>query len=420
MNLKRLGAAVVGVWACWIVACNGDVMPTGGVASVDPAEIAGAGGGAGASRGADASGGATAGGPQGAVASGSAGRGTGGGRAASAGGQSGPGAGGSSGTGGGSQRERDAGASRQAGGSREADDGGAQGAAAGIGGRAVGGSGGASRGQGGGGGSAALHAGGNGSGVGGAAGRRAAGGNSEIAGRGQGGSAAADAGRPAAGGRASDAGAAGNVKVSVYLASDSTVQTYNTSQLPQQGWGQRLQEFFASNVTIVNKAMGGRSSKSFIDEGRLDEILGLIRPGDYLFAQWGINDRYTSDDTRYTNPATTFRTYLKMYIDGARSKNAIPVLLTPTPRLDYSNGAFQNDFPEYCKAIFAVGEETDTPVIDLQSKGLAYYTSVGYDYVSTTITLDVLHFKTEGAYQMARLVAEGVRELDLSISPYVK
>jgi hypothetical protein len=132
----------------------------------------------------------------------------------------------------------------------------------------------------------------------------------------------------------------------VYLAGDSTVQTYATNAAGQQGWGQRLQEFFTSDVVVVNKSIGGRSSKSFIDEGRLKDILTVIKKGDYLFAQWGINDRYTSDTARYTNPATTFRTYLKQYIDGARAKNAIPVLVTPTPRHQYVNGVFENGFAD--------------------------------------------------------------------------
>jgi len=176
-------------------------------------------------------------------------------------------------------------------------------------------------------------------------------------------------------------------------------------------------------VTFVNKAIGGRSSKSYIDEGRLDEIVGLLQPGDYLFAQWGINDRYRSDPARFTDPSTTFKDYLNMYIDAARSKNAIPVLVTPTPRLDFSNGAFQNGFVGYCAAIKEVGAATDTRVIDLQTKGLAYYTSIGLDAVVANVSLppmDVLHFQANGAFQMARLVAEGVKESDLPIAKFVK
>jgi len=211
-------------------------------------------------------------------------------------------------------------------------------------------------------------------------------------------------------------------KPTVYLAGDSTVQTYGAASAPQQGWGQRIQEFFTTDVVFVNKAIGGRSSKSFIDEGHLTEILCLIKAGDYLFAQWGINDRYTSDATRYTDPATTFRTYLKQYIDGARGKNAIPVLVTPTPRLDYTNGVFHNDFAAYCTAIMAVGLETNTPVIDLQTMGLAYYTKIGYTAVVNTVSLpgpDVLHFRDTGAYQMARMVAQGVKDINVPISQFV-
>jgi lysophospholipase L1-like esterase len=210
----------------------------------------------------------------------------------------------------------------------------------------------------------------------------------------------------------------------VYVAGDSTVSTYTAAQAPQEGWGQEIQKFFTSDVVIVNKAIGGESSKSFADQGHLAEILAVIKPGDYLFAQWGINDRSVAGPDRATDPATTFRTYLKQYIDGARGKNAIPVLITPTPRLQYSNGVFSNGFQAYCDAIKAVGTETNTPVIDLQSMGLAYYTVLGYATVSTTISLnkgtpDVLHFQTHGAYEMARLVATGVQALNLPISQYV-
>jgi lysophospholipase L1-like esterase len=205
----------------------------------------------------------------------------------------------------------------------------------------------------------------------------------------------------------------------VYLAGDSTVSTYATNAKDQQGWGQRLQEFFDPNdVIVVNKAIGGESSRSYVDNKHLDEILAVIKSGDYLFAQWGINDRYTGDP-RYTDPATTFRTYLKQYIDGARGKNAIPVLVTPTPRHQLTNGLPTNGFAAYCAAIIAVGAETNTPVIDLQSMALAYYTKVGDAYVTSTIILDALHFVSAGAYQMARMVALGVSAVNIPISQYV-
>lgn len=214
-------------------------------------------------------------------------------------------------------------------------------------------------------------------------------------------------------------------KPTIYIAGDSTVQTYAANPNNQEGWGQELANFFTTDVAIVNDSIGGRSSKSFIDEGRLTQILGVIKEGDYLLAQWGINDRYTSDTTRYTNPATTFRTYMQQYVDGARGKNAIPVIITPTPRLDYKNGVFNNDYVAYCAGDAAVAASTNTPLIDLQTMALAYYTQLGLAKVQTTIVLvengapNVLHFQKQGAYEMARLVALGIQALNLPISKYV-
>jgi lysophospholipase L1-like esterase len=214
-------------------------------------------------------------------------------------------------------------------------------------------------------------------------------------------------------------------KPTIYLASDSTVSYYATNPNNQEGLGQELQNFFTSDVVVVDDAIGGRSSKSFIDEGHLAAILAVIKEGDYLFAEWGINDRYTSDATRYTDPATTYRTYLQQYIDGARAKNAIPVIITPTPRLDYQNGVFNNDYVAYCQADAAVAASSNTPLIDLQTMALAYYTKVGITVVQTTIALvesgqpNVLHFQAHGAYEMARLVALGVQALNLPISQFV-
>jgi lysophospholipase L1-like esterase len=214
-------------------------------------------------------------------------------------------------------------------------------------------------------------------------------------------------------------------KPTIYIAGDSTVQTYAANPNNQEGWGQELANFFTTDVAIVNDAIGGRSSKSFIDEGRLTQILGVIKEGDYLLAQWGINDRYTSDATRYTNPATTFRTYMQQYVDGARGKNAIPVIITPTPRLDYQNGVFNNDYVAYCAGDAAVAASTNTPLIDLQTMALAYYTQLGITKVQTTIVLvengqpNVLHYQKQGAYEMARLVALGIQALNLPISKFV-
>ena len=92
-------------------------------------------------------------------------------------------------------------------------------------------------------------------------------------------------------------------KPSVWLAGDSTVQTYDPYWKPEAGWGQMIPRFFSDRVVFENKSIGGRSSKSFIVEGRLDEILRAIKPGDYFFVQFRHNDAIVRRPERYDSPA---------------------------------------------------------------------------------------------------------------------
>lgn len=217
---------------------------------------------------------------------------------------------------------------------------------------------------------------------------------------------------------------AADAKTTVYICGDSTVQTYSARYAPQAGWGQFIGEYFTSDVLFVNKAIAGRSSKSFIAEGRLDEIINMIKPNDYLFVQFGHNDATITNPDRYAEAGTTYKECLRQYIDRARQKGAIPVLITPVARLNYVNGTFKNDFPAYCTAMKEVANEKNVPCIDLMNKSLSYYASIGYDkvyplYLVSSNGTDYTHFTEAGAKQIARLVAEGVKELGLGISKYL-
>lgn len=211
----------------------------------------------------------------------------------------------------------------------------------------------------------------------------------------------------------------------VYLAGDSTVQTYNASYYPQTGWGQVISNYFTSDVKFVNKAIGGRSSKNFVEQGRLDEILNVIQNGDYLFIQFGHNDATISNADRYAAPYTTYKEYLAKYIDGARAKGAIPVLITPVARLNYKNNTYINDFPDYCTAMKQVADEKDCAIIDMMTKCLNYYNTLDYSkvysfYLVSSNGTDYTHFTETGAKEVARLVAQGIKEVNIPISKYVK
>ena len=118
----------------------------------------------------------------------------------------------------------------------------------------------------------------------------------------------------------------------IFYAGDSTCARYSILNFPTTGIGQGLELYIKPEIIIDNHAVGGRSSKSFIDEGRLQVIEDQIGKGDFLFIQFGHNDEKKHDESRYTTPFGTYKENLRKYIQVARNADAIPVLITPVER----------------------------------------------------------------------------------------
>ena len=213
-----------------------------------------------------------------------------------------------------------------------------------------------------------------------------------------------------------------------YITGDSTVQTYDPiAYAPQAGWGQMIDRFFADDIAFANHAIGGRSSKNFITQGRLDEVLRSIRPGDYLMVQFGHNDATQGVDDRYASPAD-YKEYLRVYVEGARQRGATPILVTPVSRRSFNaeTGEFNVSFPEYVAKMTELAVEEDVPLVDLSASSRAYLNEIGPDAAKAVFlhvdpgvfpnrpagTVDDTHFQEYGAIQMARLVAQGVAQLD--------
>ena len=112
---------------------------------------------------------------------------------------------------------------------------------------------------------------------------------------------------------------------------------YASDLYPRTGWAQPLQDYFApACATIQDKALSGRSSKSFYEEGAWTPIRAALRAGDMVLIQFGHNDEKTDDPERYTEPFTTFEQFLSIYIDETIAKGATPILLTPINRNNWS------------------------------------------------------------------------------------
>ncbi|MGQ4385662.1 rhamnogalacturonan acetylesterase [Streptomyces sp. SAS_270] len=200
----------------------------------------------------------------------------------------------------------------------------------------------------------------------------------------------------------------------LYIAGDSTAAQKYSDAAPETGWGMALPFFLNKDVVVANHAVNGRSSKSFIDEGRLDVILQAIRPGDLLLIQFAHNDEKSADPTRYTEPWTTYQDYLRQYIDGARARGARPVLATPVERRKFdADGNAVPTHGDYPAAMRALAAEEGVALLDIQALSLALWQKLGVEetktYFNWTATeQDNTHFNPPGAIAVARLVAAGL------------
>ena len=124
--------------------------------------------------------------------------------------------------------------------------------------------------------------------------------------------------------------------ITIFTIGDSTMANKDISGDKQErGWGMMLQNFFSDDIVIENHAVNGRSSKSFIAEGRWQKVLEKLKPGDYVFIQFGHNDE-KPDTLRHTEPGTTFDANLRKFVEETKSKGAHPVLFNSVVRRSFA------------------------------------------------------------------------------------
>lgn len=213
----------------------------------------------------------------------------------------------------------------------------------------------------------------------------------------------------------------------IFWAGDSTVQTNDYTTYPQTGIGQVFPLFIKEAYRVENHAKNGRSTKSFMDEGRLAAIEERIGEGDFLFIQFGHNDEKVADPDRYTEPYTTFIDNLGIYIKVARDHGAYPVLITPIERR-----CFQEDgtlgagaHGDHVAGMKQAAGKYDVPLVDLYSMSREALQKVGEpgsrkwhmffpegEYVQhPEESKDNTHLRYEGAINYASMIAKGLKQL---------
>ena len=210
-----------------------------------------------------------------------------------------------------------------------------------------------------------------------------------------------------------------NVALTLFIAGDSTVT--DQAREPYTGWGQMLPRFFRRGVAVSNQAESGLALYSFEHQKRLEKVLSMMKKGDYLFIQFGHNDQ--KDKTRGAGPYTTYKEGLKRFVDAARSKGGIPVLVTPMERRRWNGNQPQPTLADFAEAVRQVGAEQKVAVIDLNAMSMKFYAALGPDNSTEAFVFfaantfpgqdkplkDNSHHSAYGAYELARCVTEGIK-----------
>jgi lysophospholipase L1-like esterase len=214
-------------------------------------------------------------------------------------------------------------------------------------------------------------------------------------------------------------GAAAADTPTLWVIGDSTASVYAANLYPRMGWAQPLQDSFApACATIQDRAISGRSSKSFFDEGAWTPVRDALKRGDFVLIQFGHNDEKSGDPLRFTDPFTTFQQYLSTYLDDTLARGATPILLTPIQRNKWTGPVLADTHGQYPAAIRDLAQARGVALVDATALTKSYFESIG-ESATTLLFMDLAvgqfpnypdgnvdntHLQEGGARAIARLI----------------
>jgi lysophospholipase L1-like esterase len=220
----------------------------------------------------------------------------------------------------------------------------------------------------------------------------------------------------------------------VFMIGDSTMAN-KPLDLPERGWGMALGGFLVDSTMVQNHAVNGRSTKSFIDEGRWEKVVAALQPGDFVIIQFAHNDEKKEDPKRYADPARSFRDNLRRFIREAREKHASPILATPACRRKFdAAGKLVDTHGAYPAAVRAVAKEENIPLLDLERATSSWLQKTG-DVASRKFFMwlepgahpkiqdgrkDDTHFVEAGAAKVAELAIAELRVHKVALAKWLK
>lgn len=220
-------------------------------------------------------------------------------------------------------------------------------------------------------------------------------------------------------------------KITVYIIGDSTTANKLPRFYPETGWGMELAPFLDAEVTVDNRALNGRSTKSFISEKRWDSVLTNLKSDDYVLIEFGHNDEKI-DKPEVGTSLEEYKLNLIRYIRETQIKKAHPILMTPIARRSFKNGVFKDSHLGYPNVVRKLADSLHIPLIDMHLKtekliiGLGDLNSVKlFNHVNSGHVnypmgkKDDTHLSPEGAKVIAGLVAEGIKEAKIGLASHL-
>ncbi|HEY8406167.1 MAG TPA: rhamnogalacturonan acetylesterase [Acholeplasma sp.] len=208
--------------------------------------------------------------------------------------------------------------------------------------------------------------------------------------------------------------------MNIHIIGDSTAAKKTKDAYPETGWGEKLHLFLNEEITILNHALNGRSSKSFMDEGHFEKMLESVMKDDVVLIQFGHNDEKYEDKTRYTNPYTDYVANLTFMVNKIKSKGAMPIILSSVSRRYHLSNHRVSRFAVSIYPTMAkfAAKINIVPFIDMFYKSKRLYEYLGKiesrKLFNQTIKEDNTHFNQLGAIAIASLVAEGLLNTPIS------
>lgn len=222
--------------------------------------------------------------------------------------------------------------------------------------------------------------------------------------------------------------------ITIFMIGDSTMADKPINAGNQErGWGHALPGFFSEGIRVENHAKNGRSSKSFIDEGLWEVVVNRIKPGDYVFIQFGHNDE-KEDEKRHTDPGTTFDENLRRFVKETRAKGGIPVLFNSIARRNFVEGALVDTHGKYLDSPRNVAKELSVPFVEMNklthdlvlgmgveaSKKLFMWIPEGVSPACPKGREDNTHLTVWGARTIAGITVDAIAKEVPALAPFVR